>query len=396
MTRPLPHFPQKGAVLIAMLALVGMGMLYLFVAQLNASQFKMLREQDTEAALSQAREALIGYSAKESSILDAGYLAVPDTGWTGTPEGNSEGTVGGKNISVIGKFPWKTLGTPPLRDGQGECLWYVVSGYFKASPLPDPPFNWDTPGQIDIIDIGGNTIATNIAALIVAPGAVLDAQNRSLADPALAQCGGNYDARNYLDSYDFANAISGQVNYFTGSLNNLVASNTGNKQFVSASNGHYNDRFLAVTVEDVFRPIIRRSDFAGAIANLLDDPYFQTVPIAGPKGTDNVVCGSTGASNQAFCTHWKDMLLLTQLSPPSSITIDGVPSPVCSRVLVFGGQRAAGQVRATAADKSNKSNYLEGSNLAAFSTPVANSGSFNGVSAFTASNPSADVVRCLP
>ncbi|MFZ5511355.1 MAG: hypothetical protein ACOZCP_15005, partial [Pseudomonadota bacterium] len=98
--------------MIAILAVLGMGMLYLFVAQLNANQFKMLREQDTEAALSQAREALIGYSAKESSVLDAGYLAVPDTGWTGTPEGNSEGTVGGKNISVIGKFPWKTLGTP--------------------------------------------------------------------------------------------------------------------------------------------------------------------------------------------------------------------------------------------------------------------------------------------
>lgn len=406
MTRPpSPNrvFRQRGAVLIAILALLGVGALYLFVKQLSSSQLRSARVQNTANALAHAKEALVGDAISQPTVASAGYLRLPDLGFVvGAAEGNEAPNFAGNNqdYSVIGKVPWKSLGIPAFRDEHGECLWYAVSGRFKKTP-PTAALNWDTLGQIDVIDGSGNLIASNLAALIVAPGRALDSQGHALSNAAYTECGGNYDARNYLDSFDNAYAISGEVNYFTGSTNNRVALNGNNKRFVMAGNDHYNDRFLAVTVDDIFRPLIRRSDFTVQISSLLYDPGFtfhlQALAIAGSKGTDNINCNAiTNIDNRTFCFNWKEMLLLTQLPTPSSITIDGVPSPICSRVLVFAGQRIAPQVRATAADKSNKANYLEGTNLAAFNAPIANSAAFSGPSAFNANTPGIDILRCLP
>lgn len=398
---------QHGVTLLIMLVIVAIGITTALVSSLGTTVLKTARQEKTTAALAQAKDALIGYSGSQTSIAGAGYLLVPDTGWAATPEGNSEGTLGARDISVIGRVPWKTIGISPLRDGQGECLWYVVSGRFKNSPKTNDYFNWDTQGQIDVIDANGHPITNNVTALIVAPGSVLDSQSRTLADPALAQCGGNYNARNYLDSYDSADSSVGEVNYFSGSTNNMLAPNTSNKRFVMANNDHYNDRFLFVTVDDIFRPIIQRNDFKNQISALLDDivfiAYLKTFTITGTKGTGNidgtgsVDCANTSnTANQTFCKNWKEMLLLTELPAPSSITIDSAPTTICTRVLIFGGQKTAAQVRLTATDKSNPAMYLEGANLAAFATPIAASSNFSGASTFNANYPSVDLLRCLP
>lgn len=396
---------QSGAALLVFLALIVVAASYFLVSALNRVNMQIGRDKTAAAALAQAKEALIGYSVSKTSITETGYLPLPDIGWTATPEGNSEGTYGSTDISLIGKVPWKTLGIAPVRDGNGECLWFVLSGRFKNSiPTLTLIFNWDTQGQIDVIDINGNGIANNVAALIVAPGSVLDSQSRLLANPALTQCGGNYDARNYLDSYNSADAIAGETNYFAGSTNNMRAPDTNNKTFVLAKNDHYNDRFLFVTVDEIFRTIIRRSDFSAQITALLDDtvfiPYLQNplFIITGAKGTSNVDCNNTDPlkpDNKTFCENWKEMLLLTQLPAPSPITIDGVTTAACTRVLIFGGQKTAAQVRLTAADKAAPANYLEDANLAAFATPTATASSFSGDSTFNANSPSADLLRCL-
>lgn len=393
---------QRGVVFMVMMVILVLGTATFLVSSLNSASIQIARDQVTADALAQAKEALIGDAVSQAQVNSAGFLRLPDLGPGISPEGNAAGSFAGntRDYSVIGKVPWKTLGITPSRDGQGECLWYVVSGRFKNSPKTDV-FNWDTQGQIDVIDGSGNLIASNIAALLVAAGIPLDGQNRALADPAYMQCGGNYDVHNYLDSYNNSDAISGEVNYFSGSTNNRVAPNTNNKRFVHAKNDHYNDRFLFVTVDDIFRPIIRRSDFSTQISALLDDADFkthlQTVPITGSKGTDSVDCHNTiNPDNRKFCENWKEMLLLTQLPAPSSITIDGAPTTACTRVLIFGGKKTIAQARLTAADKAAPANYLEGSNLAAFSTPAATASNFNGTSTFNASSPSADLLRCLP
>jgi hypothetical protein len=122
------------------------------------------------------------------------------------------------------------------------------------------------------------------------------------------------------------------------------------------------------------------------------------IAIAGSKGTDNLNCNS--APDPAFCKNWKEMLFLTQLSVPSPITVNGVPvpSPVdCTRILIFAGRKTSGQSRIDAVRKADKTNYLEGVNLATFTVPTTSATAFSGSTGlFVATSPSVDLVRCLP
>jgi hypothetical protein len=382
---------EQGAVLLIFLfILITVVISFLFTVLDNAG-VKIEREKKTALALAEAKAALIGFVIKTNDIAVPSYLPNPDLHLsTAIPEGSESGNLGAVDVSLIGKFPWYSLDTPPLKDGWSECLWYAVSGRYKKSPHTSV-FNWDTQGQIDVIDREGGLIASNLAALIIAPGSLLVNQNRTLSDSNSIQCGGNYDARNYLDSYVASNAIVGEVNYFSGSINNRLAANSLNKKFVLANNDYYNDQLLFLTVDDFFNPIMHRSDFAAHIDALLTDPYFQTVPITGSKGTANVVCASTLSTNQTFCNNWSEMFLLAQLPTSSFVTVDGVVT-ACTRIFIFGGKKTGLQTRVTDANKNDPENYLEGANLIAFNT--ASSG-FEGNSTFDYTNSSADILKCL-
>lgn len=126
---------QSGVALLAMLTLLTLFGLYLFVGQLSAMQPRLAREQEAATALAEARAALIGDAISWPSIYDAGYLRMPDLGSRSgvITEGEASTTFpgDGKDLSVLGKFPWNTLHSTVLRDAQGGCLWYAVSGRFK-------------------------------------------------------------------------------------------------------------------------------------------------------------------------------------------------------------------------------------------------------------------------
>ncbi len=386
---------QEGVALISLTVLLVLVGTYYFVNRFNNTQPDLVRSTAVDTRLASAKEALIG-DAIAVDFNGSAILSNPDIGVPigGNVEGYESGSFLGNDtdFNVAGKFPWKTLKTPPFRDSHGECFWLVVSGRFKKTPLSNVPRNWDTPGQIDVIDGYGNPMATNLAALIIAPGPLLDAQNRKLDNPAYRECGGNYDARNYLDSFDPGEAIAGEVNYFAGSINNRVASNAGNKRFVLARTPHYNDRLLFVTVDDVFRPLIRRSDFAQKIDDLMKAIKNSGTAPSANKGTDNYNC-----NGDKFCKNWKEMLFLTQLPVASPITIDGTQTTTnCSKVLIFSGKKAASQQRATTAEKADKNNYLEAPNVVSFNAPIAFGVDFSGAGTFDWRHPATDVLKCIP
>lgn len=390
---------QGGALVMFVLVLVLAGMATLF-SVLDGSAIRIEREKKTADVLAEAKAALVGYAIKSSAVVSAGYFPNPDLGPGLNTEGSSVSSMGGADISLVGKLPWRTLGVSPLKDGSGECLWYVVSGRLKSN-LKTSALNWDTQGQIDVTDGAGNIIAVNLAALVISPNQLLVPQSRALADAAFMQCGGNYDAKNYLDPYSSSNAVSGEVNYYAGSTNNRQAANTNNKRFVITKNDYYNDRLIFVTVDEIFSLISRRADFALQVTALLDDPDFklhlQTIAISGGKGTSNINCSAiSNISQKTFCNNWKEMLLLTQLPTPSTIIIDGIATTaICNRVLIFGGQKTAVQARLNSANKADPANYLEGTNFTSFTSPIATSNSFSGLSTFSANSSSADVLRCL-
>ena len=393
---------QRGVILIALLAILGVGAIYLFLKQLNASQLRTSREQITTAALAQAKEALVGYAIAYGDTHPGpprpvhGYLPCPDpNGSLGVnPEGSSE-TCGGTDVNAVGRLPWKTIGLPVARDGNGECLWYAVSGAYKNNPPTSGQMNWDNNGTFQILAADGVTPLTSAdnpaIAVIFSPGSATATQDRSSANAPV--CGGNYTATNYLD------------NDTTHGINNADIA-TG--QFIQPhehrdADGNViltvNDRMTFITKDDIFPIVMRRSDFAAQVATFLDDASAQATlggfSVFGTKGTGNINCATM--TQPDFCNNWKEMLFLTQLSVTSSITIDGSVQLGCNSVLIFAGQKISpGQVRILAADKSNKANYLEGTNLAAFNAPIAHATNFSGSSAFSASNPSADLVRCLP
>lgn len=384
--------------LLAMLAMVVFavaGVLVLFAG----SGPNQARSDKTAKALAVAQSALVGHMVRSPDVTAMARLPNPDLRVNAVfAEGSQSGSAGARNASLLGKLPWRSLGLSSLKDGDGECLWYAVSGRFKSNPQSLDAFNWDTPGQLDLMREDGTMLQTGLAALLISPGVPLDGQNRASNDAGLRECGGNYDARNYLDTFHAADAIAGQLNYFPGSTNHRQASDAASKTFVMAANARYNDRFLFITVDELFRPIIRRADFAAQVNALTSDTtflaYLATVSISGSKGTDAIDCAQ--APHPAFCRHWREMLLLTALPAPASVMVDGSPTEAaCVRVLIFSGSRTQQQQRKTETDKSRPENYLEGQNLAAFSLPVARNAGFAGMSGFSAQNPAADIVRCL-
>lgn len=170
---------QRGQMLIAILLMIGLGVAALVFAFANPAAIKIETDKKTAAALAQARDALIGYAAglNYSSSERPGNLPCPASDVDGLIESSSCSSL----PSRIGRLPWKKLGLPDLRDGYGERLWYAVSGTFKKNPQAGI-LNSDTAGDFTV---AGTTSASNVIAIVFAPGPVVGAQNR---DASLALC----------------------------------------------------------------------------------------------------------------------------------------------------------------------------------------------------------------
>lgn len=132
---------QRGAVLMVMLVILVVSIAAILVNSLTATSLKNSRQAKTAAALAQAREALIGYAVTYGDTHSGqvhGYLPCPDVDgkdlFNNPAEGVAELSCGSQNASVIGRLPWATLDLSTLRDGDGECLWYAVSGTYKNNP----------------------------------------------------------------------------------------------------------------------------------------------------------------------------------------------------------------------------------------------------------------------
>jgi type II secretory pathway pseudopilin PulG len=248
---------QHGAALMVMLVILVLGSVTIFVSSLNSSTLKIVRDKTTADALAQAKDALIGYAITygdtHSGQVD-GYLLCPDNA-SGNPEGSAEPNCGNKNVSVIGRLPWKTLGLSPLRDGNGECLWYAISGTYKNNP-PTGLMNWDNNGLFKILAANGQVITGQTAdsqavAIIFAPGVPLAGQNRA-PDGSAPICGGNYNASNYLDSDPAISANNATPSNIANTISNF---------FTAGSSAKINDQLIYITRDDIFNAIRKRNDF---------------------------------------------------------------------------------------------------------------------------------------
>jgi len=466
---------QRGAALLVFLVLLVMGALTWVVGNLTPETVEAARARKTADALAQARDALIGYALKhrdaqaakdaDSSGLDDrsmyGYLPLPDLGSSRNQnldpicldgasnpvEGCDANYFTGLNFdangigpTVVGRFPWRAFGIAPLRDGHGECLWLIVSGLhsriLRASPppaMPLPPLNWDTLGQLDIV-VANGTNALNSAlasaherpvAIIFAPGPALPGQDRATsATDDVSQCGGNYNAANYLDPVTAA-ALGGVSNYLAGT--NAASGSTGDSDpandpdvpkpmltegKVFASGGNYlpnactgancsplaNDTGLRITADSLFGALRKNANFRIDINSMLDrmvnclrDELASGGSLANGKiaGADNHACYGEDVHPLGYYPHWREMVFV---AAPATVN-----AASCAGALLFAGQRAAGQQRITPADRNTPANYLEGTNLTEF---LAATNGFSGPDLFdrvgAGQTASQDIVRCIP
>jgi type II secretory pathway pseudopilin PulG len=159
---------------MVMLVILVVGGAAFLVSSLSTTALKTARQEKAAEALAQAKEALIGYAAGDENR--PGELPCPDINNDGvvTISGPAADYSGSNCISLIGRLPWKTLGLPDLRD---ENLWYAVSDPFHANSAA--VLNSDTAGTLTVT---GNVSASNVIAIVFAPGQSLSGQDRSAAN----------------------------------------------------------------------------------------------------------------------------------------------------------------------------------------------------------------------
>jgi type II secretory pathway pseudopilin PulG len=415
---------QHGAALMVMLVILVIGAATILVNSLNSATLQTERDKKTAEALAQAKDALIGYAVTYYDTHSTptpqtfGFLPCPDlNGSAGNGEGSSN-TCGSKNVSTIGRLPWKTLGLPVLRDGNGECLWYAVAGTYKNNPNTDI-MDWDTNGLFQVsatsgVTLTGTTADSQAVAVVFSPGVPFSSQSQNRAPDGNAPiCGGNYTASNYLDSDSTIGA------------NNSTPSATANaitQFFTSGATANINDQIIYITKSDIFNAIKKRNHFDTFVATLLSaataclsslpNPItidFNVANLDSTSESAGITVGNliTGRIPYSACTNslvrqWRDNLLYavcTSGTGSGCLTvnmINPVSSATCSGAIIFAGDRTSSQSRTTNTDKNNWSNYLEDTPSATYTAFTTGSTSIPGASAYSTTSTSTDIVACIP
>ena len=285
--KPLLQKPQSGfALLIFVVVLMGFG--GTIAASFLGSKVESVNQNKDNhdyEVLRKAKQALLSFAVDytvDNDFYEMGRLPCPDATFTAITEGIQSGNCGARHANAVGYLPWKTLGMEVLRDSNGECLWYVVSGDYKGSPKADM-LNEDSNGLLWIQDENGIpyhgvTPGDRPIAIIIAPGGQLQGQTRNLADNNMAHCRGNYTEANYLESGGIVNYATDHLNsaddiwtYLHGSLGSRLDNSNFNDKMVWISKDEYWDAVKAQKDLEVTPPGSAIDQLTEAIAECLLD-----------------------------------------------------------------------------------------------------------------------------
>lgn len=280
---------QSGVALLLIMLLVLLSSTSILLSRFNHTDSQLARHQFTAQSLARAKAALLGFAATYAEDPDhkgqpQGYLPCPDFNGDGSSpySASTDTSCGQQGYSMIGRLPWRTLGLPPLRDGNGECLWYAVSGSYKDRPKQI--LTSDDDGLFIVEDsnatLAGTTNTNRAIAIIFAAGAPITGQDRSRSGTA-TECGSTSmtdnvnHPRNYLDNLTLSRLAAtlsnstgtGHFSYQTaGTASGIftTAAAADIATFVSApqtknSDGQiiFNDVLAVITPKD-FEPVYRR------------------------------------------------------------------------------------------------------------------------------------------
>lgn len=360
---------QRGLAIIVLVLTLLFGATAVFYRTTTATSPEIERERKTAEALVMAKAALIGYATSVNNFAGnerLGDLPCPDRNDSGSPGGTAAtscgNAAGNQQARRLGRLPWKTLGLPDLRDGDGERLWYAVSNNFKnntrtacTAPGQEGCLNSDTRGTITVRDAFGTVInngenpdpytPSGVVAVIIAPGGVLTrqgtaaAQNRTCTGGACTTAGvcttnpesttPKCNPANYLDVVSGVedNADFTDNSATNGFINGVVRNSNGNVIV--------NDRLITITYEDLMPKLEYRvametlnclRSYATAAANNGRYPWANPANSASTNDQANTLFGqmagtapflagylaNTTASAPSMPTSWPASCTLTQ------------------------------------------------------------------------------------
>jgi hypothetical protein len=244
---------QRGAALLAMLAVLVLGGMWYLVSRLGAASgdFTAANRQSNAAVLNQAKRALIGYVAHQAAVSgenNPGAFPCPEAPGSFNSFSGTDGKTQTPNCALpaVGRFPWRTIGSEKFADAAGEPLWYVVAaGWSKPGPLSTDNTIINSnctssasglacwTGQLTVDGVPNAAVA-----LIIAPGATMTAQAAAgcAAWSQVRPAAGTPDWRNYLECEN--------------------ATNPADATFVtSGPSGSFNDQVVTISAAEVL-PLI--------------------------------------------------------------------------------------------------------------------------------------------
>lgn len=254
-----------------MLLLLVLGAVVLFSRNIGGQLASASRATNNAAALADAKEALLGYIVTRDATHPGqyGFLPCPDIDATGsTAEGEAHETnCGARYRNMLGRFPWRTVGIDPGRSKGGECLWYAVSGSWKAAAANEPELlNADSSGQFRVLAADGSTLIAGVTAgdrpvaVIIAPGPPIAGQTRATIASGAEQCGGSYVASRYLDNDAASGINNSNVSNAADAIDDFVAADPGGAAV--------NDQLIFITRSEIEDRLMRRADVTAQLTAL--------------------------------------------------------------------------------------------------------------------------------
>ena len=258
-----PPLHQQGQVLVAVALIISVAVGAIIYSFLSPAARRIEEDKTAASVLAQAKDALIGRSASDDNR--PGSLPCPDlvTNIPGTNvpnDGIADLLVGNECPSYIGRLPWRTLDLPDLRDASGERLWYALSRAFRDDDSAQP-INSNTLGTLSI---AGSMTATNVIAIVFAPGGVVGTQARDAANVNVVA--------NYLEG---GNETNGTTAFTAG-----------------APGMSFNDRLLAITSDALFAVVENRvaREVRAVLRTFYNDAANAYFPYANAYGDNTYQC----------------------------------------------------------------------------------------------------------
>jgi hypothetical protein len=268
---------QAGFAAVLLLVILVLGSLYALLSGVNSAtaELQLKRDDATTAALNQAKDALIAWSAMRAN--GPGHLLCPDDDNDGLADTITCGTA----ATRVGRLPWRTLGLPDLRDAHGERLWYAVSRCFLER-APDGfcgnyAVNSDRRGQLAVT---GLLQANGVVAIIFSPG------------QAIARTAGGQQVRSAANVNDVTHYLEGENADAPVAAFEDMATSTDlfevrrRCEQTDCPGGAFNDQLVLITHADLFDIVENVVDkrLATEIAPLLRFYRDTWAGVLGPQG----------------------------------------------------------------------------------------------------------------